>query len=263
MTGEITLPEYLEAGSRMAFVYHVAGMDWAATDDPEFAAFINSDDSVAVAYRKQLYGSLEANTGSYSADDVLTVCALDRGLGSQVTNHSKEGGVSVGSWNVKVQGEKTGYRFGSLFEYTAFTGQCEGLTGLNWMPDAQTLGVYYGVLGETFSPDDDFEGFLSWEKSKDFKLKATIEAAMSGGLIDFYLWCGSSCLVCLATTVTDDGDYWKIAVRSGQFNTPAERLVYDASLRLQITTAPISLSGNTGRLMSVPFGETEIVTGGA
>lgn len=260
MSGEITLYEYLSSGSRMAFVYHVAGMDWAATDDPEFAAFINSSDAVAVAYRKQLYGAVNANAATYSADYVKTVCVLDRGFGAQSTTYSKTGGVEVGQWTVTVAGEASGYRFGSLFPYTAFTGACQGLAGLNWYPSVQTLGVKWGVLAESFVPDEALTGYLKWEKSKDFGLKAFIEAGMSGGLVDLFLWAASSAFVCTSSTVTDDGDSWSISVRCGQFNTPAERVVYNPSLRTQISNVPFGIAGNTSRFMSVPFGITEVLS---
>jgi len=251
------LIDLLETGARFAWVYHVAGCDWAATDDPDFAAWINGSGATAIAYRKLLYGGAPVNGLAdpilYSADYVQTVCALSRDLGAQTITASKEGGVDVGAWSATIAGEVSGYSFGRLFPYTAYSGQQRGLTGLNWLPSASTVGVRYGILSRDMIPDQSTgQGTLYWSMTKDLGLSDFI-TANSG---DCFLWLGSSCVATLGSVATDGDDY-SIGFSSMQFNTPLESLFYRRDFPIQITTAPTSFAGNTARLMAVPISVTE------
>jgi hypothetical protein len=257
-----TLHRYLKDGARLAYVYHVAGLDWAATNDPDFAAYINSADPDAVDYRGKLYGVLGADASLYSCDMVQTVVALDSDLGAQTITNSRESGIDVGSWQVKLMGNAGAYQFGKLFPYTAYDEYHEGLTGLDWQPDSSLIGIAFGVMSRDLRIDRSVaapEGVLYWNKYRDYGLKAYIEDNNSADNSPVFLWVGSSCLA-TNSAVTSSGDDWAVGVLAGQFNSPLEDLTYNAGIQYQITTAPCDFAGRTARLFAIPFDVVETIT---
>lgn len=258
-----TFAGHIERGSRMAYVYHVAGYDWAACSDPDMTAYLNSAESGASDLRKSLFGDLPSSLSyslTYSADMVQTVCALSPQLGAQTVTASRDGGVDVGSWSVTLQGDAGAYRFGALFGYAAFSGWQSGLTGLSWTPDATTPGIKYGILADDLLIDRDplsadfGRGRLYWKAFSGNGLKAWLEVLSVGGV---YLWVGSSCLRVNDSAVHTDGSKYYVDVLGGQFNTPFEDLFYQDRFRYQITNVPLQAQGLTARLFAVPFSVDE------
>jgi hypothetical protein len=87
-------------------------------------------------------------------------------------------------------------------------------------------------------------------------LKQFIEAN-SGTL----LWVGSSCLLVVGNTVTTEanGDL-SVTVASGLLGAPLEDIIYEATIRYQISTVPLEMAGLTARLFAVPIDVTDKVT---
>lgn len=252
--------QHVKNGVRFAYVYHIAGMDWAATNDPDFAEWYNGQGVAAAAYSKLMFG--------VSAGLIQMLPILNGDLGAQTVTSTREGGIDVGAWSVTVSGDCSGYKFGKLFPYTAYTGWQSGLPGLNWSPDTTDPRIKMGVMSRDLRldrsdvSDAGLEGLapgtLYWKKKTDTGLKDYIDAQadINGGA---YVWIGSSCLRCYMGVLADGADYY-VNVRGGLLASPLEDLFYMNEMRYQITTVPLETAGRTSRLFAVPVDVTESLT---
>jgi hypothetical protein len=261
-----TFARHIERGARLAYVYHVAGMDWAATTDPDLAVYLNSAESGAATLRGKLFGEMPGTAAGDSCDMVQTVVALDPDLGAQTVTASRDGGIDVGSWNTKVHGDAGAYVFGKLLPYPAYIGFHIGLTGLQWSPDTNDPAIHYAVMMGDLRIDRDTssptfgEGTLRWDVGHDYAgLFSYVSFNGNGSAGGVFLWVGSSCLVTIAAPALD-GSSISVSVRAGQFNTPLEDLFFDTRYRYQITSVPLEMAGSTARLFAVPFDVVETIS---
>jgi len=251
-----TFFQHVKDGVRFAYVYHISGMDWAATTDPDFAAWYNAQGVAAQNYGALMFG--------FSKDQVQMLPVLSPELGSQTINSSREGGIDVGSWSVTVGGDCSGYKFGKLFPYVPYTGWQQGLTGLNWTPDTTQPEIVFGIMSRDLRLSRESgdlvgglaPGTLYFRKDQDFGLKSFIDALTPA--VYPFVWIGSSCLL-IADDFTDEGDEWSVPVLSGLFSSPLEDLFFTDSVRYQITTVPLETAGRTSRLFAVPIDVTETI----
>jgi hypothetical protein len=249
-----TFFQHVDDGVRFAYVYHVAGLDWAATNDADFAAWINGESTEAADYRKLLFGTR-------AQDLIQVVTALDPNLGPQTITSTREGGIDVGAWTVSVNGNASGYKFGKLFPYTPYTYWQQGMIGLDWSPVADPSRVKFGIMSRDLRVSRDSgvsigTGTLYWSQGNDYGLKDFIEANNGADDSPVYLWVGSSCLA-TNSAVVESGDDWAVDIVSGQFAAPLEDLTYSPNLRYQITVVPLEMAGLTARLFAVPIDVTE------
>jgi hypothetical protein len=250
-----TFSQHIKDGVRFAYVYHIAGYDWAATTDPDFAAWYNAQGTEAAAYGGLMFGS--------SSNAIQMLPVLNHDLGAQTITSTREGGIDVGQWSVSVNGDTSGYKFGKLFPYVPFSGWQSGLLGLNWEPDATQPEIKRGIMSKDLRLSrvtGDLlnglaPGFLYWRTDQDFGLSDYLTTHLASSPI---IWAGSSCMVVVALEV--DGVNWKATVYSGVFCSPLEDLVYSDSMRYQITTVPLDMAGRTSRLFAVPISVIESVS---
>lgn len=246
----ITLSDYCDSHTLpFAFVYHVHGMDWCATNSPALKTWLDSDTADVKAYKKMLFGSV-TNDGEggidYSAWDVKCIVNLDNNVGNQKINYKRDKGIDVGSWSVTVQGGELGYT------WDRSSVECWGVMGLDCQPDITSVSAKSAVLSRDFQPDVTFNQSLYWDKSRDNGLYTWINAEVTAGRIP-YVWVGSSCLS-LFDGASVDGDEYTADAVACQFNTPLE-LVHNKfnNQLITITNFPQSIAGMTASLYGIPF----------
>lgn len=241
-----TWRQYIESGARMAYVYHVAGMDWAATTDQRLADWLSANG--ASEFTRALFGIRAVDAAAQ------VFACLDPDLGQQTISSTKDGGIDVGSWQVRVAGGADGYQFGRTL-YGDFATHQDGFCGLNWQPDYSTRGIVYGELSQSLiTPRDGGLTNLYWRKQSGNGLKQWLESG-SGPAVKL-LWVGSSCLICAPMIhETDDGESYYIEVTPGHFGTPLEDLYHQGRIVYQVANAPIEMAGRTARLFAVPINE--------
>jgi len=250
--------QHVKNGVRFAHVYHISGLDWAATDDPDFATWYNAQGIGGSAYTSLMFGA--------GAALIQMLPVLSHNLGAQTITSSREGGIDVGQWGVTVNGDASGYEFGKLFSYVPYTGWQQGLIGLNWSPDTTQPSVVFGIMSRDLRLARDDAGVattglapnasgsaLYWRKDQDFGLSDFIIA--NAGC---YLWLGSSCISAESVPALSAGE-WSMDIKSGHFGTPLEDLFFNNVARYQITNIPLETAGRTARLFAVPIDVTETV----
>jgi hypothetical protein len=251
----LTLHEMMQGGGGpFAWVYHVTGMPWAATNSTTFKTFIDSATADALETRRNLFGEI-GNGPSYSAYDVQVLSILDHDLGSQRVKYDERKGIDVGSWTVKVNAGENSYTWNLDDDIP----HVRGLLGLDFQPTPTSAGVVTGVLSRDFqnSGSPFWDSNMYWFVDRDNGLKDKIEAKIAAAE-ECYLWVGSSCLAVTGSTVTttlDQNEYY-IKCKQRQFRSPNELIlnkVIGSEQMIQISNVPLGITGYTGILWAVPF----------
>lgn len=227
-----------QGGFLNAFVFHISGYNWAATNSAELKTAFDAGDATADALRDSIFSNLE--------DDVQLLQILDNNLGSQTVSYDESKGLNVGGWNVRLFSNPSGYQFGNGVSVNSV-----GVMGLNWQPNRTTEGFAYTVLGADLDCDTTTGlGYLEWPKERDFGVKSWIDDNSTDSVydIDLVLWVGSSCLQ-LVGFPTTSGNNWRAQVKSQTWNSPNEFIPQRVdSQNIFITNFPQSIQGQTASL---------------
>jgi hypothetical protein len=234
-----------------AFVYHVAGYDWAATNSPELAALLDgtpTDDGL-LYLKRQLFGwayildtpNLEAD---YPADSVRVLPILDHDQGSQRIDYGEDKGLDVGGWRVTIRSGQTGYT------WTKSAATIEGIIGLDANPNETTAGVKKGTLSRSIG-EAGAAGLVTVYWREDSGLAAKLSSPGNDAV-----WVGTNCLYQFSDpSGPTDGEY-SCSFYARFLGTSLERTQLDLERQTgfsYITDTPTGLVGQIARLHVVPM----------
>jgi hypothetical protein len=97
---------YKSGGSPNAFVFHICGMPWAATNSPALKAHLEDGTTAARILRSAMFGT---KTSPTVASDVQILTILEDDLGSQTISYNDEKSINVSNIG---SGLATGAHFG-------------------------------------------------------------------------------------------------------------------------------------------------------
>jgi hypothetical protein len=220
-----------------AFMFHISGMNWAATNSAELKAMFDAGDSQAADLRGGIFSNYQA--------EVQVLQILDNNLGSQTISYDENKGLNIGGWGVRLFSNPSGYQFGNGVNVNS-----HGIMGLDWQPNLTTQGFAYSVLGADLDCDTSTSiGFLEWPKDKDFGLKSWIDDNYSGGFTsNLALWVGSACVI-LQGYPTTNGNNWRAQVACQVWNSVNEFIPQRVDQQnIYVTNFPQSIQGQTASL---------------
>lgn len=224
-------------GGKYSFIFHIAGMDWAACSDGNIVRVLELDDvdpaapstqqQNAITMRKQMFNTGYESDYFNTANYVKLLPNLDLELGTQTIDFGEQRGLEAGSFNTKFFGGKWGYtwRWSTNIE-------CQGVMGLDVQPLLSTPGAKCAVLSRDFEAvkisTTGWGADLYWWIDRDEGLKTFIDAQLTAGT-DVFLWVGNSCLYVNPAEgyVKTSGDEYYIQCFNQCFNTPNEWIFKD------------------------------------
>jgi len=242
------------------YVYHICGMPWASTNNPDFKTWLDTDSADPIQMRKYLFGETESHTaGQYASNDVQVLVNLSGDIGPQTVSYGQDKGLDVGPWNVKLTGTD-----GFKWDFAKMGGYSDhgGLLGVDWQPSIQTVGSVHSILAADFDPEETTtrQGFLYWPQNKDFGLKDFLDGqwGISNDNPGF-LWTSQTCMVAIGQT-SSSGSNYVVNCRSCQFNAPNE-LVFRSigGQNVFITNYPQGIAGLTANTFAVNFIDGAVV----
>jgi hypothetical protein len=252
-------------GGEFAFVLHVGGMDWAATNDSRLITALNLTDTAptspttaqqnAIDMRQELFGYGYYNTAVSHfcpANEVKILKNLNDNLGSQTIDFDEENSIRAGSWRTSCFGGLHGYTWQWSSDVV-----CRGVMGLDVAPALHTPGVVSGIMSRDFDATKTstlgWQDALYWWADTDEGLKAAIDAALTAG--DWYpLWVGNSCLWVVDTSVSTSGDEYFVNCYNQVWNTPNEQIFKDNENGLEtlrITNVPQKIKDADVNLVAI------------
>ncbi len=234
-----------------AFIYHICGLPWAATNDVAFAKWINQTGTDQTALRANLFGDDSLN--------VQVLANLSNDIGSQTVKYLENKGIEVGGWSVGVSSENVGFvwKNGTSMEQW-------GLIGLDWQPVESTFNAGHSMLITDVIPDldNDNQCVIQWDKNKDFNLSDWLLDNEGEGayLEDLYIYVGSSCLRPIGQLV--EGDSFSVVCESGKLNAPNEDILsLSQGQNIFVSNYPQGIEGLTANLYSVMFENNNLISG--
>lgn len=223
-----------------AFIFHISGYPWAATNSAELKTLFDAGDAQASSLRSAIFSNFPAG--------VQMLQILDNNLGSQTVSYDENKGLNVGGFSVNLFSNPSGFQF-----QNGVSVESVGVMGLNWQPNRTTNGFSYAVLGEDLNCDTaSGSGELVWANDRDFGLWTWIQNNFdteSGSYTeDLVVWVGSSCLLLTGTPVNING-FYRVDVQSQCWNAPNEFIPQRVDRQnIYITNFPQSIQGQTASL---------------
>ena len=253
-----TFDSILKSGSFPgAYVFHIAGMPWAATNSPALKVYLDAGGATATALKKKMFGIKD---GSENPPAVEILSILDNDIGSQRIDFGQDKGIRVGDWSVKLKGDN-----GAGFSWNnggAFVPH--GILGLTWQPafdytdpDGSQYGAAWSVLYDDAKPGTAAtpNAFtLKWPQEKDFGLKGWLDDNWNGGSYDkpCDLWCSNSCWRAFGEPTAVGSTHYSVSVYSGIYNTPNEWVhAVREEQNIYVTNYPQSINGQPAYLYAV------------
>jgi hypothetical protein len=229
-----TLDGICQSGSfPSAYVFHITGMPWAATNSPQLKSILDDGYGVA-AYgtapyggggplKRLMFGIVDALE---TPADVQILTILDNDLGSQSVKYGPDKGIEVGPWSVRLNADNT-----SGFVYTnGGSFSASGILGLTWAPTGDTSGSAWSALDVDWTPTTTGtipSGTLQWPWERDFGLKSWLDDNWGGSSYtnDCDIYINSSVLRPFNEVQTDSTNRrYYVGCYGGIYNTPNERI---------------------------------------
>ncbi len=231
-------------GGDLVFLAHIAGMDWASTNDSRLIKALEIKDAdptnpstsqqEAIATRANLFnfGYQEEAAGGEgvsswfkTSNHVNIIKNLNPDFGAQVVKFGESKGIDVGTWKTTFLGGKHGYTWRWFSDIV-----CKGVMGLDVNPQLTSTGTKSAVMSRDYDPAKHstrgWKDELYWWIDRDEGLKSVIDTRLAAG--HAYLWVGDSCLhLAAGDSVSTDGDEYHITAYNQCFNTPNEQIFMD------------------------------------
>jgi hypothetical protein len=180
-----TLDDICQSGSFCnAFVYHICGMPWAATNSLELKAHLDAAGPTSTLLRRKMFGG-------ESHFDVQILPILQHELGPQRIEYSEEKGITVGGWSVRLSSDPSGFVWQNGTNMEQW-----GVIGLDWQPETNAPGASHTVLAADVVPNlADNTVTLTWPLGQDVGIKAWLDSKWTGSAYseNLYLYSSSSC----------------------------------------------------------------------
>lgn len=258
----LTLDQICQSGGgEFSYVFHVGGLDWAATNDSRLIQALKLDDVDpvsatqaelnAIEMREHLFG-LGYKNGDYTPSNYVQILKnLDDNLGSQTIDFDEKKGIDVGNFRTSVFGGPHGYTW--IWDSNI---DCFGVMGLDVVPSLKSNGVISGVMSRDYKPDETVDGWsgeLYWWADTDEGLRKKINSKKAAGE-EMFLWVGNSCLSVYSNSVITTGDEYYVTCYNQNWNTPNERIFrnnINGLETLRITNVPQMLRGATAKLFMI------------
>lgn len=234
-----------EGGFLNAYLYHICGMPWAATNSVEFKEFLDGDSTEALSLKTQMFGD------STTFNDVQILSILGHDLGSQSASYDESKGLTVGPWSVSLSSDPSGF----VWQNGAGLEQW-GVLGLDWQPHTGVDGAKYCTPLYDIVPDLTTNTvYLSWPENKDFGMSQWMLDNIVTGIYteQLYIYVSCACLRPVFPPTLTDG-VWSVRCQSAQFNAPNEDIrAVKKGQSIYATNFPQGIAGLTANLYGVQF----------
>jgi hypothetical protein len=248
-----------------AYIFHITGMPWAATNSPELKAYLDADSAPAVGLKRKLFGIVNT-TPDPAAVQILNI--LDDDVGSQTIRYGEDLGINVGPWRVKLKADNP-----SGFDWDgggAFTPS--GILGLTWQPNEYESGAYWGVLQKDLEPATTGTPpvvTLKWAADgRDFGLKTWLTNNWGGAAYTTPsdLWVGSTCVrpyTAVTTTTGEAENFHYVDCYTSIWNTPNEAIpAFKDDQNIIVSNYPQGIAGMHAYLYGVEMAPDGTVNSG-
>jgi hypothetical protein len=260
-------------GFPSAYIFHICGLPWAATNSPELKTFLDAGTADALTLKRNMFGIKDTSS---NLPDVTIVTNIPTDYSfSQNVQYGDDRGLTVSGWNMRVHNNPAGFAWTNNSTMEQW-----GLLGLDWQPVRTTKGAASSVLALDIEPTTGEtspklqNAWIYWPKNKDNGLKAWLDAEWGGAAYDedMYLYCSGGCFRAYTQVVsgdtvvgdsTIDASVWKCRSYTSQYNAPNEQIFASVNRQhIYLTNYPQAIDGLTANLFAVELDSTGSLNSG-